>query len=648
MGLIRPNLARLVAVAAIVALYTQVNPPALSGQERAALSGQFHFTRFGLPEVPGFVAQHIRQVNPSLGHIAGWISSVGAAVALNDIDGDGLSNDLCYVDTRTNQIVVAPVPGTLGRFAPFVLDAAPLPYDPATMAPMGCLPGDLNEDGALDLLAYYWGRTPVAFLRQAAHGAPLRPPALSGYTPREIVPEGGRWFTNAATIADLDGDGHADLVIGNYFQDGARILDTRATSQEQMQDSMSRAFNGGHTHLLLWHEATAGATPSVGYRQVAGALPDELSRGWTLAIGAADLDGDLLPELYLANDFGPDRLLYNQSRPGELRFTLLEGQKTLTSPGSKVLGHDSFKGMGVDFGDLNGDGRLDMFVSNIATNFGLQESNFAFVSTGEPIGPATTRAPFEDRSEALGLSRSGWGWEARLADFNNDGTLEALQAVGFVKGATNRWPELHELAMGNDALLRMPASWLTVLAGDDIAGHQPNPFYVRAANDRYYDLAADLDLSEPYASRGIATADVDGDGRLDYAVANQWGPSSFYRNNAPDAGAYLGLHLLLPAAGQASAATAARPGHPAAEQPARAAIGAGATVLLPDGRRLVAQVDGGNGHSGKRGPELHFGLGRLDPAQPLTVDLSWRDGDGKIHQEQLELTPGWHTVVLGS
>ena len=62
------------------------------------------------------------------------------------------------------QVIVAPVPGTPSRYQPFVLDAAPLPYDPGTMAPMGCLPGDLNEDGVMDLLVYYWGRPPIAFL----------------------------------------------------------------------------------------------------------------------------------------------------------------------------------------------------------------------------------------------------------------------------------------------------------------------------------------------------------------------------------------------------------------------------------------------------------------------------------------------------
>ena len=67
-------------------------------------------------------------------------------------------------------------------------------------------------------------------------------------------------------------------------------------------------------------------------------------------------------------------------------------------------------------------------------------------------------APYVDRSEPLGVSRSGWGWDARLADFDNDGTLEALQAIGFLRGNVNRWPELHEIAMGNDDLLSKPAN----------------------------------------------------------------------------------------------------------------------------------------------------------------------------------------------
>jgi hypothetical protein len=141
----------------------------------------------------------------------------------------------------------------------------------------------------------------------------------NSYTRSELVPGGARWYTNAATAADIDGDGHADLIIGNFFPDGARILDARAGVADQMQDSMSLAQNGGRKHLLLWKAPTQ-------FEEVNGALDEQSARGWSLAIGAADLDGDLLPEIYFANDFGPDRLLHNVSTPGHPRFALLEGR----------------------------------------------------------------------------------------------------------------------------------------------------------------------------------------------------------------------------------------------------------------------------------------------------------------------------------
>jgi hypothetical protein len=282
-------------------------------------------------------------------------------------------------------------------------------------------------------------------------------------------------------------------------------------------------------------------------------------------------------------------------------------------------------------------------VSNIAAEFALLESHFAFVAEGDPGLLRRGVAPFSDRSEPLGLSRSGWGWESRLADFDNDGVPEALQAIGFVRGSANRWPELQELAMGNDELLSDPANWPRFAPGDDLSGHLRNPFFVRRGA-RYVDISAELGLAEPGVSRGIATADVDGDGRLDMAVANQWAASTFHRNEAPGAGSFLGLHLRRPLE---PGPTRHRPGHPGPDTPGRAAIGAAAEVVRPDGRRLVAQADGGNGHSGKRSPDLHFGLGAVPPGARVRVSLRWRDPAGNVRGEELALPPGWHTVVLG-
>ncbi|HEU4713932.1 MAG TPA: FG-GAP-like repeat-containing protein [Pyrinomonadaceae bacterium] len=637
-GAFRRQAAKLTAILLVLVVYGFARIPEASESELAKLAEGFRFRAAPLPTLNGETQKMIRDVNPSLRRVAGWISSVGAAVALNDLDGDGLPNDACYVDTRIDKVIVTPVPGTPARYQSFTLDPINLPYNTATMAPMGCLPGDFNEDGFQDVLAYYWGRTPVVFIKQNRTQSTLD---ANSYTQSEVVPGGARWYTNAATLADIDGDGHTDIIIGNFFPDGARILDARATIADEMQDSMSLAQNGGKKHLLLWKPPAAGS--AVQFEEVNNVLDERSAQGWALAIGAADLDGDLLPEIYFANDFGPDRLLHNRSTPGHPRFALLEGRRSLTTTKSKVLGRDSYKGMGVDFGDLNSDGWPDIYVSNITQEYGLEESHFVFLSTGHVDLMKKGVAPYIDRGESLGLSRSGWGWETRLGDFNNDGSPEALHATGFMKGTVNRWPELHEVVMGNDQLLRNPRSWPILQAGDDISGNGHNYFFVRASDGRFHDVAAQLSLNQPLLTRGIATADVDGDGRLDYAVANQWGTSYFYRNESNNPGAFVGIRMRLPIAdGVSQTRVCSGP----TTVPSRAAIGAEARVLVPGRTPLVQQVDGGNGHSGKRSPDLQFGLGHV--AAPVTVELRWRDARGVLQQETVQLAPGgWYTILLG-
>lgn len=646
-GTTRQYTKSLIAIILVIVTYWFARIPDLSEAERTQLADKFKFTRFTLPEVPGRTPQTVRTTHPSMKNITAWISAVGASVSLNDLDGDGLPNDIVNVDPRTDQIIISPAPGTLARYEAFALDHTGFSFNPATMAPMGALPGDFNEDGAMDIMVYYAGRTPIAFLRKSNSGS-TTPSRLTkeSYVPCEIYPQSELWNSSAATMADVDGDGHADLIVANYFQDGAAVLDATGTGTESMQNSMSRAFNGGRNQILLWESATTGANPSVRFKEAENAFDKEVTYGWTLAIAAGDLDGDLLPELYLANDFGPDRLLHNRSTPGNVHFVRLEGSSSFSTPTSKVLGHDSFKGMGVDFGDINGDGLLDIYVSNITEEFAIQESHFMFVGTGETGQMKQGKAPFVDRSEALGLSRSGWGWECKLDDFDNDSVSEAIQATGFVKGKVNRWPEFHELAMANDNLIKNPRIWPLFQPGDDLSGNGQTPFFVKAADGKYYNIAAKLGLDESQVSRGIATADVDGDGRLDIAVANQWGPSYFYHNESPNTGKFLNLNLLLPLQANDMATSQVYPGYPVSTIQGRYAPGATAVLHLYGGKKLISQIDGGNGHSGKRGLGMHFGLGTIPDDALVAVDLSWRDPQGQVHSETINLKPGSHTIVL--
>jgi hypothetical protein len=637
-----------VVLIVIAAMFGLARLPAASAATRASLAARFHFTELPIALPAGLPQKTTRQVNPAYAPIRAWISSVGAGVAVGDFEGTGVANDLCLVDPRSDSVIVTPAPGTGNRFAPFVLDAAPLPMN-STAAPMGCAPGDFNGDGRMDLLVYYWGRTPIIFL--ARPGATSLSPAA--YVPTELVPQqvvpdgayhGPLWNTNAVSIADFDGDGHPDIGVFNYFRD-SQVLDPAGQPNVSMNHSMSRAQNAGGAHIMRWVSATTDGRPTVHYEEQADAIDPALATGWTLAAGSADIDGDLRPELYIANDFGNDHLFHNVSTPGHIRFQLAQGQRGATTPKSMVLGHDSFKGMSIDFGDLANNGKLDMFVSNITSSWGLEESNFVWMNNATSGADARAKldkgiAPFDNKASALNMAWTGWGWDAKMADFDNSGNLSIVQADGFIKGTVNRWSWLQELAMTNDELLDNPAMWPKAGVGDDIAGSQHLAFWVKEPSGRFANMSHELGLDVPLPTRGIAVADTTGTGSQDFAVARQWAAPAFYHNDHPANGAFLGLRLYRPAA-------------PATKGPkdlmgiGSPAYGAVARITTASGHTQLAQLDGGGGHSGKRSFDVFFGLGH-ESNSAATVELRWRDLAGAVHAQTLHLPPGWHDLMLDS
>lgn len=680
--------ARLLGLAVVVSLGTIAQLPSDSMKaqevaERFSFASSTLDNRFNLPPT------QTRDVHAALRHIQPWIASVGASVAMGDVDGNLRPDDTCYVDTRVNKVVVAPLLSE--RYAVFTLEAPAGTEDARTVAPMGCLIADLNEDGLPDFLVYYWGRPPVAFLRKDQ--GPVRSPSPDRYV---AIPFGGkqRWFTNAVLLADVDGDGHLDMIIGNYFCDDGRILDATTTEpvcpHPVMQDSMSRAYNGGANRVLLWKAGVGGDRPSVAFEEVPSPFSPEVSHGWTLAIGAQDLNGDGLPELYFANDFGPDRFLINCSHsieensfsrsreklgcfPAEkgtpVSFRLMEGQRTLSKPRSKVLGQDSFKGMGVEFADVNRDGFVDIYVSNITEKWALQESQFLFLrNKNEKIDAAQVErgvAPFSDESEKIGLSRSGWAWDAKLADFDNDGHLEALQAVGFIRGRDadagfvwrkSCWAMLQELATSNDALLKHPAAWFHMEQdssgiGCDLSGNsRRNPFFVMQPSGRYLDVSPLLDHlvhGMPAPTRGLAIGDADQDGRLDYMEGKQYAAPEFHHNTSHSAqnNSFIGFSpRFLVGAGTSRVSTIGEAADPVTRS--RPAIGVHITVLTSDGHRFEAEVDGGNGHSGKRSPDIHFGLGRVLDGTTADVVARWRVGESLLCFKFPSIPVGHHLALL--
>ncbi|TNM34637.1 CRTAC1 family protein [Streptomyces sedi] len=631
----------------MTSLFFLARLPEVSAATQREMAERYEFTEMEIAMPPGYQAdQTVREVNPAFHHIRSWISSVGASVALNDLQGTGNPDDLCIVDPRSDEIVVtyAPTAPEEGRFTPFLLDQGELPMDDS-MAPMGCTPGDFNGDGRMDLLTTYWGRTPVVFVARSD----AEELSNDAYRPVELIPQesfdggyhGARWNTNAVNVADYDGDGHPDILIANYFPD-SDVLDSDGVDNVEMNNSLSNAKNGGGAHLLRFHDATSGPDPTLEYVEVPGAIPQEDATGWTLAISSADLTGDGLPEMYIANDFGKDHLLHNVSDADGIRFETALGERSWSDPKSFVLGYSSFKGMGIDFGDLDNNGSFDMMVSNITSAWGLEESNFAFVNQADSEAEmadslAGGTAPFTQDAYDLGLAFTGWGWDVKMGDFLNSGNLEIVQTEGFVKGEINRWPWLQEMAMTNDNLFTDPAMWPKMQPGDDLAGGDPMAFYARESEgERFANLNGELGLDEAIPSRGVAMADTRGNGALDFAVARQWGAPVFFANNAPELGNVLDLDLYRPHAEGAADGGMRLAGQPAYEATVR--------IETPDGHTQVNRLDGGGGHSGKRSFEVRFGLGEYDG--PVSAQLRWRDVSGEYREETLELTPGSHSLLL--
>jgi hypothetical protein len=633
-----------IGVVGVLAILARLPQPSAAEAER--LATQFRFAWQKLPPVP-IPEGVVYPVNKTAAHMQFYFYQVGESAALGDLDGDGLPNDLCQTDVRAKTALVRPVPGTGDRYSPFALNFGNL-YDKVTEWPSVCRIADMNEDGLADIFVAFYGRPPLLLLRRAA--SDLKPNAalsMSSFAVVELVPGlSQRWWTATATFADIDGDGHQDIIVGNYYPDGAEL--TSGDTPFEMNADFSRARNGGKNRIFLYSRSESGPAPTALYRDAGEVIPNNGAYAWTLALGAADLDRDGLSDLYIANDFGPDQLLWNRSQPGTVKFQELKGEKGFFRPTSMVIGQDSFKGMGIDFGDVNNDGIFDMTVSNIGSPFALQEAHFLWTSTGKMDGIAKGIAPWVDRADEVGVAHSAWAWDTKFEDFDNDGVLELVQATGLVKGTENRWPDFSQVGGANDSLVKYQSSWPRFLEGSEVDGSYPNPFWVLAENGRYAELSTDLFPGLTPATRGIAIADVDGDGYPEMVYANFWEESDYIKNQSTG-NRFLGLHLLLPVAANAAGAkqpptTTVHDGHPTWRE-GTPAIGAFVEAQIPNGPRQIRQVDGGNGHSGQRSPEILFGLGRTTAAQVL-VRITWRNSQGTLQHDALSLTPGYHTIVL--
>jgi hypothetical protein len=275
---------------------------------------------------------HRPTFDPKLASIEPHVAALGASVSVADFDGDGWP-DLYLTNSRFGE------PNALYRNkgdGTFEDDAATVGLAdlnrPGDGVSMGAVWGDFDNDGREDVLVYRYGYP--ALFRNA-----------DGRHFVDVTGQSGlrRWVnSNGAIWLDYDRDGLLDLYVTAYFRD---VDLWHLATTKIMHNSFEFATNGGKN--LLFHNLGSGKFEDVTDRMGVG------STRWTLAAASADLNGDGWPDLYLANDYGPEELYLNDHGR---RFVL-------TTAG---LESESTSGMSVTLCDAYNRGRLDAFVTNIS------------------------------------------------------------------------------------------------------------------------------------------------------------------------------------------------------------------------------------------------------------------------------------------
>jgi hypothetical protein len=402
---------------------------------------------------------------------------------------------------------------------------------------------DIEGDGDLDLMLTSFGGT--------QHHLYVNDGA--GHFDEEATERGAAVQTSdvhvgmGIAVGDYDLDGHVDMFVADWRN--------------------SLLLGPGQQHNRLLHNL--GAEGPGQFEDVTAAMGIDLE-GVTLALiltpGAfgfspafVDLDDDGRPELALTNDFGTSRLYWNDGAAGLHDGTLLAGVGTETN------------GMGSTFGDIDGDGDLDWFVSSIWNPGTIDDGNRMYRNDGDRT--------FTDVTDVLGVREGGWGWGAVFFDADLDGDLDLALAAG--------WPA----TPFSDDRVKL---WIN--GGPD--------------GEPWTEMAVDRGLDFARQGRGIVPFDYDLDGDLDLLVVANTEPPALYRNDV-DGGSWLEVRAV--GAGGNSQS-----------------LGARVRVQVEPGAPWQVRQIGVGGHFFGQGRAVaHFGL--PPGAAPLhRVEVRWPASDRQV------------------
>ncbi len=464
---------------------------------------------FILQECSGSAGIHFQHtsphLDPKLKHIMEQVASMGAAVSVVDFDRDGWPDIYLTSSGENSQNALYRNLGN-GQFQDVAgeLGLADLNH-PDTGVSMGAVWGDYDNDGYEDVLLYRWGK------------------------PQLFHNDGGKKFThvdsinlppwvnaNTALWFDYDGDGKLDLFIGGYYDERIDLWHLKNT--RMMPDSFEYAANGGRKYLF--HNLGGGKFEEVSERMGIN------SRRWSLASVAADLRGTGYPDLFIANDYGVSELYYN------------DGGKRFREVGrDSGVGYAPKSGMNAAVGDVLNDGRFAIYVSNISEEGVLVQGNNMWVpdksgtryenlanAMGVEMGGWSFGAQFGDLNNDGNLD---------LYVVNGNVSLDRHRTY---------WYDYSKVAGGNQAIISDAANW-PPLNGRSLSGYQQKRVWVNDGAGSFREVSQMVGVTDTYDGRSVAMADFGNRGVLDVVIANQNGPALLYRNTVDPANRWIELEL---------------------------------------------------------------------------------------------------------
>jgi enediyne biosynthesis protein E4 len=352
---------------------------------------------------------------------------------------------------------------------------------------MGAATGDIDNDGCVDLFVTKLGSNQL--FHNNCNGT------FTDITARAGIDD-TRWSTSA-TFVDYDQDGWLDLFVVNYVSFSPQMKRACFSAGSARDYCNPSVYDPVPARLLRNnHDGT--------FSDVSARMGIARAPGHGLGALSIDVNEDGWPDLYVAND-GDANPLWINNRGGSFTDDALLAGVALSRAGAPQ------GSMGIDAGDVDGDGDEDLFVTNLDN-----ESNTMYVNVGKGL--------FEDRTVEWGVFQLGLtGFGAHFVDIDNDGWLDLVVVNGAVRHLASQ-----------------------VQRGDPYPLNQPKLLFRNDGGRKFVNATAQAGVAfeRLEVSRGLAVGDLDNDGASDLVVFNNSGPARVLVNHTAHGKHWIGLRVI--------------------------------------------------------------------------------------------------------